>query len=177
MKSSKWCGRCKSSTHNYVECDGHVSEFQAREERLGIADRRFARRNARVTMRKLMKEDHKVASEPKPKERKRYMAANVLPCDLTWKERCILEDCPIPALTSSGKPCAACGVNGRVSEQRLCSGCKKAWRKDAKSYLGPDYFPREVRDIEAMEDQSATKGLWGPDPWLENAVRAMEECS
>jgi hypothetical protein len=73
----------------------------------------------------------------------------------------------------SVKPCEECGKDS-VTGERYCKGCRKAILSvlDASGYLTPRVWARAYRDPDKM---AATNTGGDPSPWLENAIRAMED--
>ena len=70
------------------------------------------------------------------------------------------------------RPCEECKKESRVEGQRFCSDCKKALlaRMREEGYLEADWRGRAYRGRDARQAEDKD-----PNPWLENAVRALED--
>lgn len=69
------------------------------------------------------------------------------------------------------KPCEECRADSEPGE-RYCKRCRKVVlaQLDAAGYLTPKVWTRPYRE---PDKRAATTG--DPDPWQEDAIRAMEE--
>ena len=74
------------------------------------------------------------------------------------------------------RPCEQCQQEPRVKGQRFCPSCKKALlaKMQEDGYLEYEYRQYGYRGYRGRDAHEAPDR--DPSPWLENAVRALEDC-